>query len=101
MKYKAILFDMDGTMVPMDLNAFTKGYFQLLFKKLAKHGLDPAECLMIGNDENEDMYAAAQAGLQGWLVTDWMIPSPEHPWDGPKGSFAQTAQMLEGLECWP
>ena len=42
MKYKAILFDLDGTLVPMDLNAFTKGYFQLLFKKLAKHGLDPA-----------------------------------------------------------
>ena len=98
MKYKAILFDMDGTLVPMDLNAFTKGYFQLLFKKLAKHGLAPAECLMIGNDENEDMYAGTQAGMHCWLVTDWMIPCREHPWEGPKGTFEQTLEMLGKLE---
>ena len=236
MKYQAILFDMDGTLVPMDTNAFIKGYFGLLFRKLSKHGFDrsnfgemmwagvsamvendgtatnedrfwqvfcrlthtqkdtvnadclefygkefqqakqftgenplaaeairlarekaqkvilatnpmfpmvgqqtrmgwvglkptdfdlvtsyeferlckpnpmyytsicdrlglnPAECLMIGNDENEDMYAAAQAGLRCWLVTDWMIPSREHPWAGSRGSFAETVNMLGKLE---
>lgn len=236
MKYQAILFDMDGTLVPMDTDAFVKGYFSLLFLKLAKYGLEPtqfgktmwagvsamvendgtctneerfwqvfckltgvqkdtvnadcldfyrtefqgakqftgenplavqairlarekasrvvlatnpmfpmvgqqtrmgwvglkptdfdlvtsyeqerfckpnpryytsicerlhlnpAQCLMIGNDENEDMYAGTEAGLHCWLVTDWMIPSKEHPWAGPRGSFAETVEMLWELE---
>jgi len=41
MKYKAILFDMDGTLVPMDMHVFSKNYFKLLYMKLAKFGLDP------------------------------------------------------------
>lgn len=235
MKYKAILFDMDGTLVPMETHAFTKGYFKFLYAKLAKHGLDaasfgqnmwagvaamvkndgsktnedafwevfevltglkkdivngdclefygnefqqakqfteenplaveairaarekaelvilatnpmfpmvgqktrmgwvglkpedfdlvtayederfckpnpmyftsicqqlglnPQECLMIGNDEDEDMHAAAKAGLNAWLVTNWMIPSKTAPWEGPRGSFAETVEMLKNL----
>lgn len=236
MKFKAILFDMDGTLVPMDVKIFTKGYFKFLYAKLAKYGLDPAlfgqnmwdgvaamvqndgtvtneerfwdvfeqrtgvdrniinadcldfygnefqqarqftqpnplaaeavalarekaplvilatnpmfpmvgqetrmgwvglkpqdfdlvtayeedrfckpnpqyfhsvcqrmnlrpeECLMIGNDEHEDMYAATKAGMHAWLITDWMVPSENHPWDGPKGTFEETVKMLRELE---
>ena len=61
MKYRAILFDMDGTLVPMDIQQFTKGCFQL-------------------------------------LITDRMIPCREHPWNGPKGSFSDTLEMLKALE---
>lgn len=238
MKFKAILFDMDGTLVPMDTNTFTKGYLKFLYAKLAKYGLNaatfgkdmwagvaamaandgtatnedrfwevfskltgtskdtinaecldfygnefqqarmfteenplaadavhtarekapyvilatnpmfpmvgqhtrmswvglkpedfdlitayeeerfckpnpmyftsicqrfgfrPEECLMIGNDEDEDMHAAKIAGLNCWLVTDWMIPSEKHPWDGPKGTFAETLEMLRNLEAY-
>lgn len=32
---KAILFDLDGTLLPMDQDEFTKGYFNLLAAKLA------------------------------------------------------------------
>lgn len=234
-KYKAILFDMDGTLVPMDMKEFTSGYFKLLAKKLAKHGIDPSvlvdtvwagtaamvkndgsttndvvfwktfeekcgfsrnqvggdcddfyshefvdakvftqdnplaveaikvarskapkvvlasnplfpapgqetrlgwvglskddfdlvtsyetdnyckpnpkyyesvcerigvepgDCLMIGNDEHEDMYAATRAGMDCYLVTDTSIPSVEHPWEGSKGSFAEMVEMLKGL----
>lgn len=60
--------------------------------------LDPAKCLLIGNDENEDMYAATEAGLDCYLVTDTMIPSKEHPWEGPKGTFAEMISMLEALD---
>ena len=35
-----ILFDLDGTLLPMDNDAFTKGYFKLLAAKLAPHGYD-------------------------------------------------------------
>ena len=41
MKLKAVLFDLDGTLLPMDQNVFTKGYFKLLAKKLFPHGYEP------------------------------------------------------------
>ena len=33
-KYKAILFDLDGTLVPMDMHKFTEGYFRDLYKSV-------------------------------------------------------------------
>ena len=236
MKYKAILFDMDGTLVPMDMHGFTKGYFKMLFMKLARHklnpetfaqdmwagvaamvkndgsrpnedafwsffeqavgkpkddinadcldfyghefdaakqftqenplaktavdtarakaekvvlatnplfpmvgqitrmnwvglkredfdlvscyevdryckpnpeyyraicekiGVSPADCLMIGNDEEEDMYAASTLGMDGYLVTDCLIPCEAHPWNGKRGSFAELVNFLNTLD---
>ncbi len=37
-KTKGILFDLDGTLLPMDLSVFTKSYFSLLIQDLALHG---------------------------------------------------------------
>jgi len=59
--------------------------------------LKPEECLMVGNDELEDMYAAGLAGIDGYLVTDCLIPSEEHPWNGPRGSFAEMLEYLNNL----
>lgn len=36
-----VLFDLDGTLLPMDQDEFTKYYFKLLAAKLAPHGYDP------------------------------------------------------------
>lgn len=41
MSIKVILFDLDGTLLPMDQNAFVKAYFGFLAKKLAPHGYEP------------------------------------------------------------
>ena len=41
MHLTTILFDLDGTLLPMDQEAFTTGYFKLLAKKLAPHGYEP------------------------------------------------------------
>lgn len=60
-------------------------------------GVKPQECLMIGNDEYEDMYAATQAGMDGYLVTNCLIPSEEHPWHGPRGDYADLVEMLKNL----
>ena len=40
-RYQAVLFDLDGTLLPMDNDAFTKGYFKYLVKVLAPYGYEP------------------------------------------------------------
>ena len=40
-KISVILFDLDGTLLPMDNDLFTKTYFKYLAKKLAPHGYEP------------------------------------------------------------
>ena len=64
---------------------------------LAHTGREPEECLMIGNNPVDDM-AALQAGLSGYLVTDYI----ENP-DGrsieayPRGTFQTLVHELERL----
>ena len=36
-----VLFDLDGTLLPMDQDAFTRGYFERLAAKLAPHCYEP------------------------------------------------------------
>lgn len=63
----------------------------------ASIGLEPKDCLMIGNDEREDCFAASQAGLDVWLVTDCVIKDPEHPWSGPSMLFKDLPDRLAAL----
>lgn len=42
-KLTTILFDLDGTLLPMNNDAFTKGYFKLLAARLAPLGYEPGE----------------------------------------------------------
>lgn len=51
MEIKAVLFDLDGTLLPMDQDEFVKAYFTLLTKRMVTLGYDPkkfGECLMKG-----------------------------------------------------
>jgi len=41
MAITTVLFDLDGTLLPMDQEIFVKTYLGLLAKKLAPHGYDP------------------------------------------------------------
>lgn len=70
-------------------------YFKSVMERLH---VEPSECLMVGNDEYEDMYACTLAGIDGYLITDTMIPSKEHPWEGMKGSFEDFIVFLNDLE---
>lgn len=36
-----VLFDLDGTLLPMDNDAFTKGYFKLLAAAMMLHVYEP------------------------------------------------------------
>lgn len=43
MSIKAVLFDLDGTLLPMDYDGFLKLYFGNLAKRMAKYGYNPDE----------------------------------------------------------
>ena len=45
MEITAVLFDLDGTLLPMDMDEFTNGYFGLLTQKLAPRGYDPKQLI--------------------------------------------------------
>ena len=40
-KYKVVLFDLDGTLLPMDIETLFKAYFAGISARLEKHGYDP------------------------------------------------------------
>jgi len=40
MPIKMVLFDLDGTLLPMDMDRFIKGYFELLAQKAAPYGYE-------------------------------------------------------------
>ncbi len=69
-------------------------YYETVCERI---GVKPEECLHIGNDELEDMYAASSIGMDCFLVTDSLIPSAEHPWQGKRGSFAELIDFLGTL----
>ena len=78
MMVKMILFDLDGTLLPMDQEVFTKAYFKRLAAKLAPHGYEPEKLIagiwtgtaaMVNNDGsciNEE--AVSYTHLQGGAV---------------------------------
>ena len=61
-----------------------------------RRDLEPAKCLMIGNNADEDAGAAQAAGLSAYLLTDCLISEGTLP-DCPKGSFAELIAFLDAL----
>ncbi len=59
--------------------------------------LDPEKCLMIGNDDKEDMQCASSLGMDCYLVTDCRLIDKENPWQGRMGTFAEMVEMLQKL----
>ena len=74
---KAVLFDMDGTLLPMDVKSFQKLYFGTLAQRVAPLGYQPQELIdgilrgtaaMIANDGtclNSDVFWRIFAGIFG------------------------------------
>lgn len=67
MNIKAVLFDLDGTLLPMDQDIFVKSYFGLLAKKLSVHGYESEKLIgtvwagtaaMVKNDGSKNNEAA-------------------------------------------
>lgn len=47
MEITTVLFDLDGTLLPMDVDTFTNGYFAMLTQKLAPRGYDPKKLVAV------------------------------------------------------
>lgn len=77
MKLKAVFFDLDGTLLPMDMDVFIKSYFGAISKKLAPHGYDPKELVNViwqgtkamikntGDSTNEEVFWKAFVSVYG------------------------------------
>lgn len=77
MSIKAVLFDLDGTLLPMDNDEFTKVYFKLLAETLEPHGYNAKQLVnaiwtgtaaMVNNDgsrSNEEAFWKKFAEIYG------------------------------------
>ena len=69
-------------------------YFQEVLGKL---GLQPEECLMVGNDANEDM-AAAKIGIKVFLLPKWLVNRDNVDISSyPQGDFDDLLQFIDSL----
>ena len=70
MNITTILFDLDGTLLPMDQDEFVKAYFGLLAKKLAPHGYDA-----------EQLIPAIWSGTKAMVKNTGAVTNEEAFWD--------------------
>lgn len=66
---KTILFDLDGTLLPMDQDEFVKVYFGHLARKLAPHGYQP-----------EELIGAIWKGINAMVKNDGICTNEEAFW---------------------
>lgn len=84
MQLKMVLFDLDGTLLPMEQEVFTKAYFGGLVQKMAPYGYEPKALIdgvwagtaaMVKNDgraKNETVFWETFSGIFGQKVLDQM-----------------------------
>ena len=71
MKYKAIMFDLDGTLIPMDYDVFTKYYFKGICKKAAENGIT----------DSENLVKVIWAGTKDMVMNDGSRTNEEAFWE--------------------
>lgn len=82
---KYVLFDLDGTLLPMDQDV------------LDAIGAKPEECVMVGNDVQDDMITAT-LGIQTFLLTDCIMNKNGADISGYRqGSFDALAAFIAQL----
>ncbi len=70
-------------------------YYEEIVKKL---GLEPAQCLMVGNDVGEDM-VAGKLGMKTFLLTDCLLNRVGEDIEKyPHGSFEALKSYIQSLE---
>lgn len=64
-----VLFDLDGTLLPMDLDTFTRAYFGLLAQKAAPFGYEP-----------KPLVDAVWKGTRAMVENDGAVPNCDRFW---------------------
>ncbi|MGN0819433.1 MAG: HAD family hydrolase [Christensenellaceae bacterium] len=77
-KYEAVLFDLDGTLLPMDLEIFTNSYFKLLSKAMVKNGYEP-----------QLFSKALYKGIEAMLKNDGTATNEEKFWQALNGFYGE------------
>ncbi len=81
MSIKTVLFDLDGTLLPMDQNEFTKGYFKLLAKKLLPYGYEP-----------QKLISSIWFGTEAMVKNDGTVTNEQAFWDRFIGIYGEKAE---------
>ncbi len=84
MKLTTVLFDLDGTLLPMDEDLFVKVYFKNLCEKLAPLGYDP-----------EKLISTVWGGTAAMMKNDGSKPNCEAFWDFFCGVFGEKSRNDE------
>ncbi|MBR5252100.1 MAG: HAD family hydrolase [Oscillospiraceae bacterium] len=83
---KAVFFDLDGTLLPMDQEEFIKAYFGSLAKKLVPHGYNP-----------ETFVPAVFSGTTAMMKNDGRRTNEQAFWDTFAGILGQQVRGDAGL----
>jgi len=84
MKTKVILFDLDGTLLPMDQTKFVKAYLGGLAKRLAPHGYEP-----------NTLADAIWKGMYAMITNDGAKRNEERFWEAFALAFGEKAREDE------
>ena len=83
---KSVLFDLDGTLLPMDQDKFVKDYFGRLARYLAPHGFEP-----------EALIRAIWQGTGAMLKNDGAATNEERFWSVMEQSLGADVRSKVGL----
>ena len=86
MSIKMVMFDLDGTLLPMDMEEFTGGYFKLLARKTAPYGY-----------EAEKLVRAIWHGTAAMVKNDGNCSNEEAFWKDFTGIYGEEALKDRGL----
>lgn len=84
MKITTVLFDLDGTLLPMDQNLFIKAYFGGLARRLAPHGYEP-----------QKLIDSIWQGTAAMVKNDGTTTNEERFWQGFEAAYGKLARQDE------
>ena len=84
MKITTVLFDLDGTLLPMDQNTFIKAYFGGLACRLAPHGYEP-----------QKLIDAIWQGTAAMVKNNGEVTNEERFWNGFEAAYGRPARQDE------
>ena len=86
MKITTVLFDLDGTLLPMDQHVFIKAYFGGLAQRLAPHGYEP-----------QKLIDSIWSGTAAMVKNDGTVTNEERFWQGFEAAYGKPARKDEEL----